>query len=702
LLVTPLALLTLSFQSAQALPPICDQTIKWTINERNIVEESKGFILLAVFMPLQGNNVNAQLMKLEAVGETIREVRVVVIAPQKEDSRLLDRYREKFPQMTFEIESAHENVRRKLGAADYDHFIYDRCGRIANVIRHPRSDVTRFEDTVKALKAAINYAHCGWCNYNLRLTPTPAFVAPQITAYLLPSSVKGASDRGSINQHHPHTFSTKRPEISYTQSTPQYVDSQQDRKNLDERHRVDLENAQAERLRESSHRTHLNTATFNGRTTSTQSVQKSDRRQGVWRPGSQMLARKRPQSSAKSQEGRSSDGFESSAEEAGRTRPDAIRSRQNNEEFVHSRRTQEFRQEEQKREQERREQEEEKLEQERRQQEESDRQRHESDRLQREYETRNEQYERQRNRQTKLQQQQQQRQQKQQRQRQQQQQQQYARVQPHHQHTTLKPFASDRRNDRHDEPSVEEYDTMSSPEPIAVTENNFGISEHTQPLYGSDENDDYVDYGDSHFGFSTDAPIRTQIPPTPSPSLWPTPFTFVDNIPCGAFTDDVCYHQIKKSGKENLSKCCNKGVYLTDVCVPGRCSNVTTRLCCMQKFIQAKYMCCENSTNSLSATGDTFSRCCYEHFVGKADSCCPLLLAKYHWLSTSELCLPNVRADLSAVRIEAELGESKKVSVDLGEDRSWDYKCGHSGSAPQFIYVPDEDSTDSEEKSDDG
>lgn len=25
---------------------------------------------------------------------------------------------------------------------------------------------------------------------------------------------------------------------------------------------------------------------------------------------------------------------------------------------------------------------------------------------------------------------------------------------------------------------------------------------------------------------------------------------------------------------------------MTDVCVPGRCSNVTTRLCCMQKFIQ--------------------------------------------------------------------------------------------------------------------
>lgn len=76
---------------------------------------------------------------------------------------------------------------------------------------------------------------------------------------------------------------------------------------------------------------------------------------------------------------------------------------------------------------------------------------------------------------------------------------------------TFVSLASDRWNDGHDDSSVEDYDTVSTPEPITVTESNFGVSEHTQPLYGSDENDDYVDYSDSHFGVSTDAPIRVRI-----------------------------------------------------------------------------------------------------------------------------------------------------------------------------------------------
>lgn len=41
-----------------------------------------------------------------------------------------------------------------------------RCGRLASVIRHPKSDTSKFEHTLWALKLAISYAQCGWCQYD--------------------------------------------------------------------------------------------------------------------------------------------------------------------------------------------------------------------------------------------------------------------------------------------------------------------------------------------------------------------------------------------------------------------------------------------------------------------------------------------------------------------------------------------------------
>ncbi|VDN19743.1 unnamed protein product, partial [Gongylonema pulchrum] len=94
-------------------------------------------------------------------------------------------------------------------------------------------------------------------------------------------------------------------------------------------------------------------------------------------------------------------------------------------------------------------------------------------------------------------------------------------------------------------------------------------------------------------------------------------------------------------GNDKMNKCCNKGIYLTDMCMPGRCTNVTTELCCMQKFMQSKYKCCLDDSDAINSPGDAFSRCCYKNFVDEEDKCCPAERAKFHWSTAYEICLPN-------------------------------------------------------------
>ncbi|VDK42982.1 unnamed protein product [Anisakis simplex] len=109
---------------------------------------------------------------------------MVVIAPYNENHRSLMRFRNQFPKMHFHIESYNESVSNKLGATANDHFIYDRrCGRLSNVIRYPRSDVTRYDDILNALKTTINYSHCGWCIYDTLSTTTTPILAPSVRSY---------------------------------------------------------------------------------------------------------------------------------------------------------------------------------------------------------------------------------------------------------------------------------------------------------------------------------------------------------------------------------------------------------------------------------------------------------------------------------------------------------------------------------------
>lgn len=243
--------------------------------------------------------------------------------------------------------------------------------------------------------------------------------------------------------------------------------------------------------------------------------------------------------------------------------------------------------------------------------------------------------------------------------------------------------------------------------PVTSRRPSSAAQQHT---YGPDE-----DYEDDLLPPAQTTPaLQTQIPtPTTFDPLWPTPapgqYFFSDprnpqkqldprftkfgeqasenNIPCSAYTDDICYQQQEKLGREGLSKCCQRGIYLTDVCIPGKCSNNTVQLCCFQKFLQARFRCCEDENQALGpASTMDFSKCCYEHFVNE-DDCCSAEIAQNYWRSVHEVCYPNTKVDYSNIKMEVRFAEGVRV-VDLNENRIWDYECRNGVNRTQYAYLP--------------
>ncbi|CCD71699.1 Prion-like-(Q/N-rich)-domain-bearing protein [Caenorhabditis elegans] len=173
-----------------------------------------------------------------------------------------------------------------------------------------------------------------------------------------------------------------------------------------------------------------------------------------------------------------------------------------------------------------------------------------------------------------------------------------------------------------------------------------------------------------------------------NPNSPPNPALMMDaNLPCSAFTDDICHQQREQMGSL-VSKCCNKGIYLTDVCIPGKCSNSTTQLCCFQKFLQAKYSCCNDPTQDEGAPKLTnkFNKCCHNLFVTD-DACCPQAAARRYWSTAYEVCMPTVTVDFSPVRFEVHFTEGVRV-LDLSVDRQWEFNCTYGDKQPQFAYLP--------------
>ncbi|CAO4367465.1 unnamed protein product [Caenorhabditis nigoni] len=176
--------------------------------------------------------------------------------------------------------------------------------------------------------------------------------------------------------------------------------------------------------------------------------------------------------------------------------------------------------------------------------------------------------------------------------------------------------------------------------------------------------------------------------PNPYHKMSPNPALMMDaNLPCSAFTDDICHQQREQMGSL-VSKCCNKGIYLTDVCIPGKCSNSTTQLCCFQKFLQAKFSCCSDPAQDEGAPKMTnrFNKCCHNSFITE-DPCCPEAAAKKYWSTAYEVCMPTVVVDFSPVRFEVHFTEGVRV-IDLSVDRQWEFNCTHGIKQPQFAYLP--------------
>ncbi|GMR37254.1 hypothetical protein PMAYCL1PPCAC_07449, partial [Pristionchus mayeri] len=222
--------------------------------------------------------------------------------------------------------------------------------------------------------------------------------------------------------------------------------------------------------------------------------------------------------------------------------------------------------------------------------------------------------------------------------------------------------------------------------------------------------EDYEDYGDygamktftkseevqketSHFTRSTQTRPRSIDPRNYDLENADEDEVNMVEVPCKAITDDICYHQ-KKSGRK-LSKCCKKGIYIADFCQPGKCSNTTVQACCMQKYLQAKFQCCENVEMEGTTATDSFSRCCHAHFVEEVregdtlikDDCCSPEAAAEYWQSVHDICLPNVQADLSTVKFEIRLSDGIRV-LDLAETEKWQHECKYGGRRAQYVYVP--------------
>ncbi|KAM3718972.1 Selenoprotein [Dirofilaria immitis] len=703
----------------KSTPVLCNQTKAWKLSGQDIVANSKGFILLVALMPMQCEHCHKQLMKFQAIMETLPEIRIVVVAPYDENSYLIESYRREFPRIAIGIESLNERIWNILSGSAHDHFIYDRCGRLASLIRHPNSDTTKFENTLWALKLAVNYAQCGWCQYDPPDLPVPQ--KPIVTT-------NAASMRNGKAKK------TRIKAVVYPQNDKRYkVNSDRQSDIASQHERLSLRTNTIAPSKDNARTSGdyiLPLSIVISSPVTAENNQKMVISDSELQQKQQIsLPKKEPipqQTQPKSEDGQRRD-MSRLANSASKTNdwrisngltvslqfPDQIHQDEN-----HHREQQQQRKKQQRyHQQNERKQKEEheyaleqlRLQQEHRQriqqQEEEQRRIQEQQRLQeiqRQYEERH---------------------QAQQRFQQQELERRAEEQQWLQKQKTESEFYTDVSDEKH-ERQVEEEDEndwrlFKTPlhqhhfQDYAATRvlfSSISPAKKTSPLYDVDDEENDYDYSKMDSKTTAAPTQRTQILGTESPEH--STFLFEHQVPCAAFTDKICIEQKRRMGADKMSKCCDKGIYLTDLCVPGYCTNTTIELCCMQKFLQAKYKCCMNSSKEINSPGDAFSRCCFDKFVLDDDKCCPARRAKFHWLSAHEICLPNVRVDLSDLRFSVYTASNSQypdtsndnqalndvITIDLNADKSWDHNCEQGAKVLQFPYLPFDELVDEKEK----
>ncbi|KAK5975555.1 hypothetical protein GCK32_018094, partial [Trichostrongylus colubriformis] len=132
-----------------------------TVRGVDIVAASKNTVLLVIFMPLQCASCHRQLKRLSHMAGSRNDVRVVVLAPSYEAPVTISRIQTEFPRLV--IDRDVHDVWRNYEAANHDQIIFDKCGRVSQVVKHPRSDMTNYGDTLEAVSIARSQRVCGPC-----------------------------------------------------------------------------------------------------------------------------------------------------------------------------------------------------------------------------------------------------------------------------------------------------------------------------------------------------------------------------------------------------------------------------------------------------------------------------------------------------------------------------------------------------------
>uniref|UniRef100_A0A915DNH6 Galectin domain-containing protein n=1 Tax=Ditylenchus dipsaci TaxID=166011 RepID=A0A915DNH6_9BILA len=702
-------------------PALCSPAKTWNFNGRDLVKDYKGHILLLSFISLGcGQQCEKQLEKYKTIVERLNgDIRILVMARFTESADLVRQMANRYPAVRIEHEKQDAMVWSWFGAKEDDHFIFDRCSRLAKFVYHNQSNPMddNFHETFLALKSAIDYANCGWCEYNdIRrrsntsfyssltsqktdsrsqgvLTPIPEVQPPKITINLRSRTLHADFPNNSLsnttkvparqlnpqnaivgqqlygelgqqpNQYRQHYASS----TTTTSTSPQYSAQTQGQqqellKQRQEQDRILQYHQQQRHLQEQQQRQNsLPSGQF-------QKTPQNKPLQWNSQPSNQVSGAPQPQWNSQpalnapskyynqQPRGAAQPSYQQPVEQV--TYPKSVRpqgfapppqnSQASNNYFDRNVMTTTPL---------------------------GERPSFGSGNSYRDTERQKE-YDR-RQQQIKAQQQQKE------------QAKQLAELQ--RQHHAQQQLALQQQHQL-----LLQQQKQKEEQEKATSKKKGSNGAEPAPLYPEGSEDYYEDYNSE---WTTVIP-QLQIPTPTSHPLWPTVASLSElnkdyglELPCASYTDEICYQQQTQLKANEVHKCCKGRILLTDQCVPGKCSNVTQQLCCIQKFLQAKLSCCSDERQlEETEAGDRFSHCCYTKFVDDEDTCCSSIYATTQWKHVHELCLPNIQMDLSKIKVPTILsGTTLVTEYDFGKTEKWRFECKYGAQVPQFSYFEDLD-----------
>jgi thiol-disulfide isomerase/thioredoxin len=589
-----------------SLPPLCSPAGKWRLNGRDLVNDFRGRILLLSFMPLECATCKTQIEKYETLVERLGgDVRIAVVVPSKVSPTIVRQFAAQYRRIDFRHETDAEAVHKWVGANEHDHLIFDRCSRLSKIIRHPQSEVNEFHDTYNALKRAVTNADCGWCHYDSQENTH--------------TSRYGVTVSPTVEANTPQITAYVVPQTAYDsrlavvrRTSPRGPAQTNDRMPLQGNNIYSTLSyqQQMERRREQIAQQRQQYAQQIAAHQPTPPTTGSSIAQGQ-RPynDQQMQALPMTTMAPLPAADRPRIGSDVRTAERPNYNPPAKRVRTTNGPVVYSNDPH-------------------------------------AERYQ--YSLAGN-----RGRDAYLQ---------RERQRQQERQRLYEEQQQR---------VAEARKARLQQQQLIQQQQAAAAALAATPPPDVAATADTAPLYPEGaENTDY--YGDDDYSEWTTVIPQVQIPkPTKPLPAWPTrQSNSVSNygfeLPCAGYTDEICFQQYNQMKEEDVHQCCKERITLTDQCSPGKCSNTTQQLCCIQSFLQAKFKCCSDERQAeVTEPGDKFSRCCFELFVSEENECCPKAYALQEWRSIHELCLPNVDVDLSTVKVPTRLPGTSSLTTDF-------------------------------------